>query len=206
MPGTIILKAITIPEIVATKPELNEGLNSVASKCRTDSGPLPEGMLISPGKYKVNLDPLLESDTIHSLAQDNLDPDDEEFPSLDSIKDYILEIIIKYLYQYTTDRDFWANPELEPGTQKFTRPYKAAIIARSPIYRYIYECDIEILYELILAANFLQIKSLLVLTNNKIAELMIGKNHLEIRQAFGITSDFTPAEEAQHLEENKWTD
>ena len=62
----------------------------------------------------------------------------------------------------------------------------------------------EELFELILAANFLDIKSLLDLTCAKVASMIKGKTPEEIRKTFNIVNDFTPEEEKQVREENKW--
>ena len=62
----------------------------------------------------------------------------------------------------------------------------------------------EVLLELILAANYLDIKSLLDLTCAKVASMIKGKNTEEIRKQFNIVNDFTPEEEAQVREENRW--
>merc|ERR1712226_900567 len=59
----------------------------------------------------------------------------------------------------------------------------------------------EVLFELILAANYLDIKSLLDLTCAKLASMIKGKNTEEIRKQFNIVNDFTPEEEAQVREE-----
>ena len=56
--------------------------------------------------------------------------------------------------------------------------------------------DQEILFELILAANFMDIKSLLELACAKIASLIKGMTIPEIREYFNIENDFTPEEEA----------
>merc|ERR1712222_9821 len=62
----------------------------------------------------------------------------------------------------------------------------------------------EVLFELILAANYLDIKSLLDLTCAKVASMIKGKSTEEIRKQFNIVNDFTPEEEAQVREENRW--
>ncbi|CAE7942207.1 Skp1 [Symbiodinium sp. KB8] len=54
----------------------------------------------------------------------------------------------------------------------------------------------EVLFELIL--------SLLDLTCAKVASMIKGKNTEEIRKQFNIVNDFTPEEEAQVREENRW--
>ena len=55
----------------------------------------------------------------------------------------------------------------------------------------------EMLFELILAANYMDIKSLLDLTCAKVASMIKGKTPEDIRRTFNIKNDFTPEEEAQ---------
>jgi S-phase kinase-associated protein 1 len=64
--------------------------------------------------------------------------------------------------------------------------------------------DQETLFELILAANYMDIKPLLDLTCATVASMIKGKTPEEIRKQFNIVNDFTPEEEAQVREENKW--
>ena len=64
----------------------------------------------------------------------------------------------------------------------------------------------EILFELILASNYLDIKPLLELACAKVASLIKNKSIEEIRKFFNIENDFTPEEEAQIMEENKWAE
>ncbi|GFE53890.1 skp1 family protein [Babesia ovis] len=56
--------------------------------------------------------------------------------------------------------------------------------------------DKELLFELMLAENFLDIKPLLELTCAKVASMIKGKTPDEIRDEFNIVNDFTPEEEA----------
>jgi len=60
------------------------------------------------------------------------------------------------------------------------------------------------LFELILAANYMDIKPLLDLTCATVASMIKGKTPDVIRATFNITNDFLPEEEAQVREENKW--
>tara|TARA_B100001093_G_C26740249_1_gene976309 strand:- start:258 stop:782 length:525 start_codon:yes stop_codon:yes gene_type:complete len=62
----------------------------------------------------------------------------------------------------------------------------------------------EDLFEIILAANYMDIKPLLDLSCAQVATQIKGKTPEEIRQTFNIENDFTPEEEEQIREENKW--
>jgi len=60
------------------------------------------------------------------------------------------------------------------------------------------------LFELVTAANFMDIKPLLDLTCYAVAVMIKGKSADEIRSIFNISADFTPDEEHQVQQENKW--
>lgn len=64
--------------------------------------------------------------------------------------------------------------------------------------------EMELLFEVIKAANFLEIESLLDLTCAKVATMLKGKSVEEIRETFGIENDFTPEEEEEIKKENAW--
>ena len=54
------------------------------------------------------------------------------------------------------------------------------------------------------AANFLNIKGLLDLTCQTVADMIKGKTPEEIRKTFNIKNDFTPEEEEEIRRENQW--
>jgi S-phase kinase-associated protein 1 len=68
------------------------------------------------------------------------------------------------------------------------------------------DVDQELLFELILAANYMDIKSLLDLTCAKVASMIKGKTPEQIRKTFNIQNDFTPDEEEAVRAENKWAE
>ena len=64
--------------------------------------------------------------------------------------------------------------------------------------------DQATLFDLILAANYLNIKGLLDLTCQTVADMMKGKTPEEIRETFNIKNDFTKEEEDEIRRENQW--
>ncbi|AMD19759.1 HCL392Cp [Eremothecium sinecaudum] len=66
--------------------------------------------------------------------------------------------------------------------------------------------DQEMLYEIILAANYLNIKPLLDAGCKVVAEMIRNRSPEEIRRTFNIVNDFTPEEEAAIRRENEWAE
>jgi len=59
------------------------------------------------------------------------------------------------------------------------------------------------MFKLLLAANYMDIKSLLMLMCAKVASLLKGKSPEQIRKTFNIRSDYTPEEEEEVRREHK---
>eukprot|EP00253_Pinus_taeda_P035292 PITA_35292 len=62
----------------------------------------------------------------------------------------------------------------------------------------------DTLFDLIVAANYLNIKNLLDLTCQTVADMIKGKTPEEIRKTFNIKNNFTPEEEEDVRRENQW--
>jgi len=60
--------------------------------------------------------------------------------------------------------------------------------------KFVDEVDLDTLMKLLLAANYMDVKSLLELICAKVASMMKGKTAPQIRKAFGIREEFTPEE------------
>ena len=121
-------------------------------------------------------------------------PDDAEVP-LNNVKSNILQKIKEYLEHYENEDP--KEIERPLPSQKFEE------CVENWDFKYI-DVDLELIFELILGANYMDIKPLLELASAKVASIIKGKTTEEIRKTFNIQNDFTPEEEQQILEENKW--
>ena len=130
-----------------------------------------------------------------ALADEQDDADETQEIPLPNVKATVLSKVIEFCTHHHK------NP-----MQEIEKPLKSA-----NMHEVVAEWDAnfvdieqELLFELILAANYMDIKSLLDLTCAKVASMIKGKTPEEIRKTFNIVNDFTPEEEAQVREENKW--
>lgn len=143
--------------------------------------------------FEVEPDVACMSTLIKNMVEDS--GTDEEIP-LPNVKTAILSKIIDYC-KYHKDN----QPE------DIQKPLKSTSLTECGVSEWDAEyvnIEQEVLFELILAANYLDIKSLLDLTCAKVASMIKGKTTEEIRKQFNIVNDFTPEEEAQVREENRW--
>ena len=66
------------------------------------------------------------------------------------------------------------------------------------------DVDEAVLYSLLMAAHYLEIKDLLEQCYQKVANMIKGKTTQELRTTFKIENDFTPEEEREIREKNPW--
>jgi S-phase kinase-associated protein 1 len=135
------------------------------------------------------------SQTISNMLED-LGNSDLPVP-LHNVSTKILTKVVEYCKYHTE------NPETQSADSQTTQTDKTALDI-SPWDKNFCEIDQETLFELILAANFLDIKPLLDLTCKTVANMIKGKSPEEIRKTFNIKNDFTPEEEEQIRKENEW--
>ncbi|CAN0871941.1 SKP1-like protein 1B [Linum grandiflorum] len=131
----------------------------------------------------------LESQTIKHMIED--DCADNGIP-LPNVTSKILSKVIEYCKKHveasskSEDRPSTADDDLKNWDADFVK------------------VDQAVLFDLILAANYLNIKSLLDLTCQTVADMIKGKTPEEIRKTFNIKNDFTPEEEEEVRRENQW--
>ncbi|KAL1316011.1 hypothetical protein HN51_000670 [Arachis hypogaea] len=128
----------------------------------------------------------LESQTIKHMIED--DCADSGIP-LPNVTSKILAKVIEYCKKHVEA----ANAEERPNEEDL-KTWDADFV----------KVDQATLFDLILAANYLNIKSLLDLTCQTVADMIKGKTPEEIRKTFNIKNDFTPEEEEEVRRENQW--
>ncbi|KAE8915013.1 hypothetical protein PF005_g16734 [Phytophthora fragariae] len=135
------------------------------------------------------------SELVKTLISDDADDDEVQEIPLPNVKSPVLSKVIEFCSHHHNS----AMREIE-------KPLKSADMhdVVSDWDANFVDIEQEILFELILAANYMDIKSLLDLACAKVASMIKGKTPQEIRETFNIVNDFTPEEEAQIREENKW--
>ena len=143
-------------------------------------------------KMQISAKAAQRSQLVKGIIEDY--PDDAEVP-LNNVKSGILKKIKEYLEHYQ-DSD---PKEIERPLA--SQNYQDCVEAWD--YEFI-NVDLDLIFEIILAANYMDIKPLLELASSKIASIIKGKTPEEIRKTFNIQNDFTPEEEQQIRDENQW--
>ncbi|GLT30758.1 hypothetical protein SLA2020_055470 [Shorea laevis] len=128
----------------------------------------------------------LESQTIKHMIED--DCADNVIP-LPNVNSKIVSKVIEYCKKHVegaADKEKAVDEEIKNWDAEFVK------------------VDQNTLFDLILAANYLNIKTLLDLTCQTVADMIKGKTPEEIRKIFNIKNDFTPDEEEDVRRENQW--
>lgn len=144
-------------------------------------------------KFKIEKEVAEKSMLIKNMLED---VDDSDLPiPLPNVDGKTLDKIIEWcknykdeFKEYEKDDENYRNADIDEWNKKYM------------------EVDQETLFNIILAANYLDIKPLLNIGCKTVANMIKGKSVEEIRKTFNIVNDFTPEEEAQIKKENEWAD
>merc|ERR1712139_546721 len=141
-------------------------------------------------EFKVDIQVAIMSETVKSMIgidnEEEIDEAPEAAIPLPAVEGNILENVLKYC-QYHHDNKETKEDEKNAWDAEFVK------------------VDDDTLFSLILAANYLDIKSLPDLTCKTVADYIKQcKTPQEIRRRFNIKNDFTPEEEEEVRKENAW--
>ena len=148
--------------------------------------------------FDVDMDVAKLSSTIKTMLEDLAvadDEDDEPVP-LPNVNAAILRKVITWCTHHKDD--------VLPQEDEVTEAREKRTDDIDPWDMEFLKVDQGTLFELILAANYLDIKGLLDVTCKTVANMIKGKTPEEIRKTFNIKNDFTPEEEEQIRKENEW--
>ena len=184
--------------------------------------------------FEVTLENAKMSELVKTMIDEEQDDEEAQEIPLPNVKSAILAKVIEFIQRHKTEpmteiekvcaglalcarsaidsiSSFFVAPLTPPSAplpphSPITQPLKSAQMSEvvQEWYANFVNVEQEVLFELILAANFMDIKPLLDLTCATVASMIKGKTPEEIRKTFNIVNDFTPEEEAQVREENRW--
>lgn len=148
-------------------------------------------------EFKVSRKVALMSNLVKTMADGDSDASDIPLPN---VKGTVLKRVVEYMKYHSQD-----------GKQptEIEKPLKSAdmkLVVGDTWDADFVDVQQELLFELILAANYMDIKPLLDLTCAKVASMIKGKTPEQIRTTFNIQNDFTPEEEEAVRAENKWAE
>jgi S-phase kinase-associated protein 1 len=136
----------------------------------------------------------MESQTIRHMIEDDCADNGIPLPNVNSkILSKVIEYCSKHVQAAVPAADGAAGADPPPPAEDL-KNWDAEFV----------KVDQATLFELILAANYLNIKGLLDLTCQTVADMIKGKTPEEIRKTFNIKNDFTPEEEEEIRRENQW--
>ena len=151
-------------------------------------------MISSDGqKFEISVKAAMRSQIMKESIMGN-NQEEIEF-NANNIKGDILKKVVEYLEHYENEEP----KEIERPLPSLN--FKECVDEWD--YNFI-DVDINTIFKIINASNYLNIPPLLELSSAKMASIIKGKTTEEVRQLFGIQNEFTPEEEQQIIEENKW--
>lgn len=134
------------------------------------------------------------SELVKTMAEG--DKKESEIP-LPNVKAEVLNKVVQYMkYHANKPAEVIEKPLESANMKQVVAQWDADFV----------DVDQELLFELILAANYMDIKPLLDLTCAKVASMIKGKTPEQIRKTFNIQNDFSPEEEEVLRAENKWVE
>lgn len=147
--------------------------------------------------FSVGTDVIKLSNTINTMLQDlGLDEEGEEQDPvpLTNVNAAILKKVINWCQYHKDDPPILDDEDNREKRTDDISSWDTEFL----------KVDQGTLFELILAANYLDIKGLLDVTCKTVANMIKGKTPEEIRRTFNIKNDFTPEEEEAIRRENAW--
>ncbi|KAL3840888.1 hypothetical protein ACJIZ3_025479 [Penstemon smallii] len=131
----------------------------------------------------------IQSQTIKHMIEDECVDNTIPLPNVTS---KIMTKVIEYCKRHATKTD---TPSDEKTEEDLNKAFDAEFMKTD---------QSTLLFDLILAANYLNIKSLLDLSCQTVADMIKEMSPEDVRTLFNIKTDFTPEEDAEIRKEYAW--
>jgi len=181
---------------VSTAPISSSGLESAVASLSLCTVKLQS----SDGKvFEVTSKVARLSVTIRTMLDDlNIKADDPEPIPLANVPAHILSLVLKWAEQHQNDEPV---PEQEEEDEE-EKPVLVGEWDKS----FLSALDHSTLFELITAANFLDVKGLMAVACKTVADMLTGKTPEEIRKEFDIEDDLSEEEKERIRKDIEWLD
>lgn len=151
-------------------------------------------LMSDDNEHHMSLSNARMSGTIANMLDDFDDDDEETVIPIPNIKGDIMERVIAFCAQHP---DAPRNLTEEQQLEMRTKPLSGFDLEFVKV-------PLATLFEMILAANFLDLKPMLDVCCKAVAEMIKGKTPDEIKKVFGVEGEFTQEEKEQVLRDNPW--
>mmetsp|Transcript_23662 Transcript_23662/g.41245 ORF Transcript_23662/g.41245 Transcript_23662/m.41245 type:complete len:215 (+) Transcript_23662:216-860(+) len=194
-------------ELVNNEPVLETKENEPETKNEPqeeeETGPFVNLITQDGDSFTVSRDIVMISELIKTMIDESLGEDDDpqEIP-LPNLKSNVLVKVIEFCKYYHKDKMATIPRPIKYGlqvadvVQDWYGEYVDALVNNK---------EFEMLFDLVLAANYLDIKSLLDLASATIGLLIMNKTPDQIRETLGLDEEFSPEMHEQLMQEMKWS-
>ncbi|KAL6704579.1 hypothetical protein ACN47E_008089 [Coniothyrium glycines] len=163
----------------------------------TASSSQPIKVITSDGATMAVERPVAERSILIKNLLEDLGGDNEEAIPIPNVNEAVMKKVLEWCEHHKND------PPASQDDDSDSRKKSTDIDEWDQKFM---QVDQEMLFEIILAANYLDIKALLDVGCKTVANMIKGKSPDEIRKTFNIQNDFTPEEEEQIRRENEWAE
>ena len=155
-----------------------------------------------PIEYQVSREAAKMSGLIKDMLEDQGEGEEAIIP-VPNVSGRTLKYVLEYVEHHHNNRADAIEKPLKGKIEEVITEWDKAFLFTDLVKNHD-EKQHETLIDVIMAANFLNIKDLLDLCCACVASMIKGKTPEQIRALFNIENDFTPEEEEKIREENRW--
>ncbi|KAH9859218.1 hypothetical protein J1614_012234 [Plenodomus biglobosus] len=169
----------------------------MASTAATDSSSAIVKVTTSDGTTISVARPVAERSILIKKLLEDLGGDTEEAIPIPNVKEAVMKKVLEWCDHHKSDPPASQDHDLD------SRMNSTDIDEWDQMFM---QVDQEMLFDIIIAAQYLEVKALLDIACKTVANMIKGNSRDEISKTFNIQNDFTPEEEELLRRENEWAE